>query len=592
MQIERPQLPIPPILPPTLHPWAEPLVPALQKLFFPDNVVESVYKARQRGTGARFALGLLESLDIRFTTEDSDLARIPTYGPAVVVANHPYGILEGLILMVVLDRLRSDFKILANSWLRWIEELREHLIPINPFETPAAHLENRVPLRAALTLLARGGLLAAFPAGEVAHLDWKEHSVTDPPWKASAARLALRSRCAAVPVFFEGANSVPFQVAGLLHPGLRTISLAREFAKMRGKIIRLRIGSPVPYAALAGYRHADQATAYLRYRTFFLANRSNSVLAIGPSARQIALAAPPALEQSLSEEIGGLPPQCELTGDRNFTVYLACAPQIPSTLREIGRCREVAFRKVGEGTGRNVDLDRFDEYYQHLFLWSRTDRRLAGAYRLAVTGDVLPRFGISGLYTSTLFRFHPDFFHRIGPAVELGRSFVVAEYQKNYAALMLLWKRITRAVQRRREAPVLFGAVSISPEYSAVSRSLIAAYLADRAGHELARLVAPQKKFRDRALRDPNIKRFVTMAADIEHVSLSISDIEDDGKGVPVLIRQYLKAGGRVLGFSVDASFGNTLDALMLADLRSAPPALLERCMGRQEAEAFRKGLG
>jgi hypothetical protein len=258
-------------------------------------------------------------------------------------------------------------------------------------------------------------------------------------------------------------------------------------------------------------------------------------------------------------------------------------------LAEIGRCRELAFRKVGEGTGKHAGLDRFDEHYQHLFLWNKTDSRLAGAYRLAATSDVLPRFGISGLYTSTLFRFHPHFFEHIGPAVELGRSFVVPEYQKNYAALLLLWKGAARAVGRRPEAPVLFGAVSISPEYRAASRSLMAAYLSDRASHELARLVAPRRKFRDRTPRNRQIKRFAAAAADIEDLSLSIADIEDDGKGVPVLIRQYLKAGGRVLGFSVDSSFSDTLDALILVDLRRAPLPLLERCMGRLEARAFRQ---
>ena len=297
--------------------------------------------------------------------------------------------------------------------------------------------------------------------------------------------------------------------------------------------------------------------------------------------------APPGAERLLSGEVAALPAECELAGDKNYSVYLAPASQIPRMLAEIGRCRELAFRKVGEGTGKHADLDRFDEYYRHLFLWHKTDSRLAGAYRLAVTADVLPRFGISGLYTSTLFRFHPHFFGRIGPAVELGRSFVVPEYQKNYAALLLLWKGIARAVGRRPEAPVLFGAVSISPEYRAASRSLMAAYLSGRASHELARLVAPRRKLRDRTPRNQQIKRFAAVAAGIEDLSLSIADIEDDGKGVPVLIRQYLKAGGRVLGFSVDPSFSDTLDALILVDLRNAPLALLERSMGRLEAQAF-----
>jgi hypothetical protein len=174
--------------------------------------------ARWSGTGAPFAGRLLESLDIRFRVDAGDLERIPARSPAIIVANHPYGIVEGLILMAMLDRVRRDLKIVANSLLGGIPELREQMILVNPFQTPTAQIENRAPLRAALDWLARGGLLSVFPAGEVAHLDWKELSVTDPQWRTSAARLALRARCAVVPAFFEGANSIPFQLRGSCTP--------------------------------------------------------------------------------------------------------------------------------------------------------------------------------------------------------------------------------------------------------------------------------------------------------------------------------------------------------------------------------------
>jgi putative hemolysin len=566
-------------------------MPALENLLVPREVIDGFDKARHSGSGAQFAAGLLESLAIRFNVDDRDLSRIPQRGAAVLVANHPYGILEGLILTIVLHRLRPDFKILANSWLRPIQELRDQLILVNPFETRAASVENRAPLRTALRWLAGGGMLAAFPAGEVAHVDWKEQSVTDPPWKSSAARLALHKGCAVVPAFFEGANSVPFQIAGMLHPGFRTVALAREFARLSGRTIRLHIGSPIPHATLERYRDAEAATAYLRHRTFFLASRVGQA----PWPARDALVAPgrnqttaPAADQTcIDDEVAALPAECELASDRSFSVYLADSRQIPALLREIGRCREVAFRNVGEGTGKQVDLDRFDEYYRHLFLWHKADRRLAGAYRLAVTTDVLPRHGIAGLYTSTLFRFEPAFFQRMGPAMELGRSFIVQEYQKNYAALLLLWKGITRLVLRRPEAPVLFGAVSISRQYSPASRSLLASWLSERAGHELSLLVTPRARFRGRLPRHSPVERLAAAACDIEDLSLSIADIEADGKGVPVLIRQYLRTGGRVLAFNVDAKFSNALDALMLADLRLAPPALLERCMGRPEAQSF-----
>jgi hypothetical protein len=260
---------------------------------------------------------------------------------------------------------------------------------------------------------------------------------------------------------------------------------------------------------------------------------------------------------------------------------------MPGLLQEIGRQRELTFREVGEGSGKSSDLDHFDFHYRHLFLWSRTERRLAGAYRLAVTTDVIPLYGVQGLYTSTLFRFQPEFFDRLGPALELGRSFVCPEYQKDYAPLLLLWKGIARFVCSRPEVAVLFGAVSISRDYKTVSRALMARYLSERASHELARLAKARLPLRTQAAHSANVKRLAALVTDVEELSLAIADIEADGKGVPVLIRQYLKTGGRVLGFNVDPKFSNSLDALMLTDLRIAPTAWLERCMGKREAREF-----
>ena len=587
-------LPLAPILPPALRKWAAPIEPAVHRLLIPGRVMHAFESARQLNGGAEFARSLLDFLQIRFAVAEADLLRIPTSGPVVAVANHPFGMVEGLVLAALLDRVRPDWKILANSLLGGIAALRDHLILVNPFETRDARKENLAPLRDAHTLLKRGGLLAVFPGGEVASLNWKEHAVTDPAWKTTAVRLALRVGCPVAPMFFVGANSVPFQLAGTLHPMLRTLSLAREFEKLAGKTVRLRIGSPIHAGALAGYGDAQRATDYVRSRTFFLSNRSEpvSVPPDSPPSPRVRTVAPGNREQLLAEEVAALPADCELGSSREFGVYLAPAQSIPRLLEEIGRCREIAFQQEGEGTGSDTDLDRFDGYYQHLFLWSKADRRLAGAYRLAVTTDVLPRYGIGGLYTSTLFRFHPQFFRRIGPAVELGRSFIMPEYQKNYASLLLLWKGITRVVQRRPEAPVLFGAVSISSHYQAASRVLMMNYLTARASHELARFVHPRRRYRHPAERDGQIKRFAALAAGIEDVSLSIADIEHDEKGVPVLLRQYLKAGGRLLGFNLDPAFSDVLDALIVADLRTAPAALLERCMGRAEAEAFLAAQG
>jgi putative hemolysin len=398
MQPSAPPIAIPlfPMLPPALRQWAQPLEPALRRLLVPGEVMDGFDLARRAGTGAPFSQRLLTALDIQFKIDDCDRKSLPAGGPAVIVANHPYGIVEGLILAALLDDVRPDWKIMVNLMLASIAELRAHMIPVNPFEAPEACARNWAPLREAVRLLAAGGALVMFPAGEVAHLNWTEHSIAEPPWKTTAARLALRSRSPIVPVFFEGANSMPFQVAGVLHPGLRTMGLAREFHKMRGKTVRLRIGKAIPYSVLRGYRDSEHATAYMRSRTLFLANRSEAAgfqpttYMAGKRAWAIA---PSGSERLLSEEVAALPAESELAAGQDFAVYVSAAGAIPRLLEEIGRSRELAFRAAGEGTGNPTDLDRFDEHYQHLFLWSKTDRRLAGAYRLAHLLQLAARVG-------------------------------------------------------------------------------------------------------------------------------------------------------------------------------------------------------
>ncbi|HEY1242243.1 MAG TPA: GNAT family N-acyltransferase [Bryobacteraceae bacterium] len=579
-----------PLLPPPLQRWAAPLEDALERWVVPPMLQQTIHQAQSHGQGAQFARQVLEQLGIEYALAPQDLAPVPARGPAILVANHPHGIVEGLILLVLLDTIRPDYKLMANSLVSQIDAMREHTILVNPFRTLTANTENRSPLRECIRWLAGGGLLTIFPAGEVAHLNWTEHSVVEPCWSTAAARLAVRMQAPVVPVFFEGSNSLQFHLAGTLHPGLRTIALPREFIKMRGKTVRVRFGSAIAADQLSVYRSAASATEYLRSRTLFLANRPWPA----PHSSETSSAKPHAAtvhagvrERLLAAEVAALPADAELVRGDEFSVFVAQAGQIPKLLEEIGRSREEAFRLVGAGTGKETDLDWFDRHYSHLFLWSRRDALLAGAYRMALTDEVIRKIGIRGLYTSTLFHYKRGFFDRVGPALELGRSFVSPAYQKSYSPLLLLWKGIARFVQQHPQAAILFGAVTVSREYQTASRGLIASYLADRMLSDLAPLVQPRKKWRDPAAEAATVKQLAGAAASLEDISLSIADIEEDGKGVPVLIRQYLKAGGKLIAFNVDPAFSNSLDVLILTDLRSAPVSMLERCMGRAATKEF-----
>lgn len=270
-------------------------------------------------------------------------------------------------------------------------------------------------------------------------------------------------------------------------------------------------------------------------------------------------------------------------GDR-FRVYCAHAAQIPSVLQEIGRLRELTFRAIGEGTGKCADIDLFDAYYLHLFVWDARVSVVVGAYRLGLVDQILARYGRRGLYTDTLFKYRARMLDRLNPGVELGRSFVRAEYQRRFAPLLLLWRGIARFIERSPRYAVLFGPVSISRSYAAASRQLMVAYLSTRnAEPRLAGEVRPRHPY-----LDPRLDAELENLRSIDDLSLRVAQIEPDHKGIPVLLRQYLRLGGRLLGFNVDRQFADTLDGLLLVDLRQTEPTVLERYMGESATRAFR----
>lgn len=291
---------------------------------------------------------------------------------------------------------------------------------------------------------------------------------------------------------------------------------------------------------------------------------------------------------TLKAEIDALSPDQRLVDHGRLQVYCARAGQIPWALQEIGRLRELTFRAVGEGTGRSSDLDLFDAFYLHLFVWDAAAAAIAGAYRLGLVDEILARHGKRGLYTHSLFRYRTRMLHALSPAIELGRSFVRAEYQRSFAPLLLLWSGIGRFIERSPRYAVLFGAVSISGRYAPMSRRLIVDYLsAYRADPQLARQVRPRRPFRDGARTSaPNAG--IPAPRSIDDLSRRLAQIEHDHKGVPVLLRKYMDLGGKLLGFSLDRDFADTLDGLIMVDLREVEEAVLARYMGKQGAAAFR----
>jgi putative hemolysin len=541
---------------------------------------------------AEFLNNVLDRFQIRHSICPEDRRAIPRKGPTVVIANHPFGGIDGILLASILCSVRTDVKILANYFLGRIPEMRPLFFMVDPFGNKFSINKNRTALKKAVRWIRGGGLLMVFPAGEVSHFRWKTKKIEDPEWDKRVARLIRWTRARVVPAYFKGRNSLAFQAAGLIHPLLRTLMLPRELLQKQSTHIHLKIGSPIPYRRIAGITRDSDLTAYLRFRTYLLGNAFDRtpgflntpvIRRVARKSRQTIVA--PKSTAGLTKEIDGLAQDQHLCVHGALHVYEAFAGQIPNALQEIGRLREETFRKVGEGTGKSIDLDRFDQHYRHLFVWNSETHEVVGAYRLAATDDVLKRFGKEGFYTYTLFKYQTRLLSQMGPALEMSRSFVRPEYQKSYTPLLLLWKGIGQFVVRHPRYKILFGAVSITDEYSSYSRRLMASFLKSNSFlQDLSQLVRPRKPYRQKAIPELETTKAASWPEDIDELSSWISDIETDGKGVPILLKQYLKLGGKLLSFNIDPAFGNVLDGLIMVDLTATDPNLLKRYM---QADGF-----
>jgi putative hemolysin len=574
-----------------IRPWDAALqqlpIPAALKPFVVPPKIQRLYEQATSGAPEEFLPSLLGAMDVQPVISDADVERIPREGPLVVVANHPFGLLEGLVLARLFDRVRPDVRILANELLGFVPEMNHRLILVDPFGSKESRQANSKGVREVLSWLARGGALLAFPAGEVSHFDFRQRAITDPLWNEKIVRFIRHTRSTVLPVFINGANSLAFQIMGMVNARLRTARLLHELANKDHQRVEIRIGTPVSWESLRTLGPDGEAIRYLRCRTYLLAHRT-TCRESAPAVHKFAEAIAPAVAtETVAREVAGLALDQRLAESNGLEIYLAEAGQIPACVAEIGRLREVAFRGAGEGTGRARDLDSYDTYYQHLFIWSREEREIVGAYRLTSSRDVLQSRGIGGLYTSTLFEYRREFFRRLGPAIELGRSFVRPEFQKQYAPLLLLWKGIAAVASRRPDHPVLFGAVSISNDYQPVSRRLMVRYLeAYQSSPDLAGLVRARKPFHAER-RGTDNESISLMLRDIEELSAVTADIEPDGKGIPILLKQYLRLGGKLLGFNIDAKFSNALDGLIMVDLRQTPGAILQRYLGKEAAARF-----
>lgn len=546
-----------------------------------------------------FSAQALEKMAVTYELSADAVQRIPATGPCVLVANHPYGGIEGVVLFHLLSRIRPDFKVMGNFLLGRIPQLRSHLLQVDPFGGTDASRANIAPLRQARQHLRAGGLLVVFPAGEVSSWQSFPAGIVDPAWNINIGRLIRGSKAPVLPVFFPGHNGPLFQLAGLLHSRLRTLLLPRMLLQHRQRLLAPVVGNQIPAKRCAAIADDRQLINYLRLRTYALGLEKyrKTVVATEQAAnnaeKKVALELIDALPvELLKQDLAGLPESQRLVDSGEFSVFYASAQQLPHLLVEIGRLREETFRLAGEGTGNAVDLDDFDPQYHHLFVWNRENEEIVGAYRIGQVDQLIANSGITGLYSSSLFKFKPELYQALNRGLELGRSFVRHEYQRSYAPLLLLWKGIGHYLQVYPQYRYLFGPVSISQDYGDASRRLMTSTLSRHyLVQDLARLVQPRLPV---SVKPMNIAGFSRSSVDqllqdVDDISALVADLEHDSKGIPVLLRHYLGLGGKLLAFNLDPDFSNVIDGLLLVDLPHADKKQLQRYMGRSGYQAYMK---
>lgn len=537
---------------------------------------------------------ILREIKVGVDVDAKSIANIPAEGPAIIICNHPTGIVDGIVMLHAITQVRQDVKVLGNFLLNRVEPITPYLFPVNPFEEKQGG--SLAGLKLGLKHLSEGGCLLLCPAGEVStwHGGWGKKYVSDKQWHSSAIKLIRKSEATIVPAWIDARNSNLFHLLGKIHPRLRTAMLLREIFNKKGQTIPITIGSALPACRLKELTDFNAYRDYLRATVDYLrdcrerpvrscediaSDQSNMGDIIPAIDKQLLLAEVESLTQSGNKLFDH--------GD-HYSVYLAATEQIPNMMQEIGRLREITFRSIGEGSMKPVDIDQYDAYYRQLFIWDHEAQALVGAYRMGFGGEIMPKYGLDGFYTHSLFRYNDELGDMLSGAIELGRSFITPDYQRRPTSLLMLWRGIFHTLLSHENYRYLVGPVTISGEFQRSSKTIIMTHLSQHHfNHEVAAKVHPRTGAE--GIDFPINAALIEGVDNIGLIDKIVGDIEKDERTIPVLIKKYLQLGSRIVGYNVDHDFCNALDALMLLDLQNVPEQKLQMILRDMSDEVVQR---
>ncbi|WP_420378645.1 GNAT family N-acyltransferase [Gilvibacter sp.] len=560
------------------------------------DTLNKIYNKHKHLNDLEFVSSLLDEFEIKFEIPEEDLKRIPKNGPFITISNHPLGGIDGILLLKLLLEIRPDFKIIANFLLHRIEPLKPYVMPVNPFEDRKDVKSSVTGFKNAIGHLRDGHALGIFPAGEVS--TYKDDKLmVDKPWEVAAMKLIQKAEVPVVPIYFHAKNSKLFYRLAKMSDTLRTAKLPSELLTQKERLIKVRIGNPISVKDQQEHESLENFTEFLRRKTYVLANPFQKKTLIESIPKTLKIPKPPkkiagpASTEAMAKEVAQLAADDKrLLQSKNYEVFLAQAESIPNILQEIGRLREITFREIGEGTNNSTDLDKFDSYYHHMFLWDNDQQKLVGAYRMGLGSKIFAEYGIDGFYLQDLFRFEPELYPMMSKSIEMGRAFIIKEYQQKPMPLFLLWKGIVHTTLRFPEHRYLIGGVSISNKFSDFSKSLMIEFMkSNYYDPYVAQYINPKKEYKVK-LKDAD-KDFIfdETEADLNKFDKLIDEVEPGSLRLPVLIKKYIKQNAKVVAFNVDPLFNNAVDGLMYIRIADLPESTVKPVMEEFQAELEKK---
>ncbi|MGX1024394.1 GNAT family N-acyltransferase [Flavobacterium sp. CS20] len=558
------------------------------------NKLNTVYDRYKHLDAVDFIDAVLIELGVAFEIPEKDLKRIPKNGAFISISNHPLGGIDGLILLKLMLEAREDYKIIANFLLQRLKPIEDKVMPVNPFETRQEVKSSVIGLKQALQHLKNGYPLGIFPAGEVSTYK-VDNDIVDKPWTDEAIKLIKKAEVPVLPVYFHAKNSLAFYNLAKISDSLRTAKLPSEMLTQSHRNIKVRIGYPINLNDQNQFENLQDYKAFLRKKTYMMSSSFEKTSLIKSFPRQIKFPIQNKVKKIVSEgsqqlilkeiEVCRTQKKC-LLKSKNYEVFFAKRALIPNVVREIGRLREITFRSIGEGTNKPIDLDDYDNYYHHMFLWDHDAQKIVGSYRMGLGKEIYKQYGIEGFYLSELFRFEPESHRLMSEAIEMGRAFIIQEYQQKPMPLFLLWKGIVHCTLRFPEHKYLIGGVSISNKFSNFSKSIMIEFMkSNYYDPYLAQYVHPKKEFKVK-LKDVD-KDFVFDAtqADLNKFDKLIDELESDNLRLPVLIKKYIKQNAKVVAFNVDPLFNNSVDGLMYIRIKDLPESTVKPVLEEFQAE-------